>query len=439
MNKSEKELLADFIIETAKKAGAHEVSVNLAENSGMNIQFRDGEIEQLEESQENSLSISIYCDNKYSSHSTNNLKPDDIKIFTENAVKATHYLTSDPFRQLPDSRYYAKNLDKDLNLSDQNFHNITTEDRIEISKRIYESAIKHSDKIISAAASYSDTVYSSLKVHSNGFCGHHSGTMFSASAEVTVKDNDTRPEDYYSVQNRFLSRFPDVEMIGNLASTGALKKMGQTKIKTGTYNMLVENRAAIRLISMLLSPMAASSIQQKSSYLDGMLGKKIASEMLNITDNPLIDGALGSRLFDSEGIASVKRSIIENGVLCQYFIDSYYGKKLGMEPNGGSSSNLLFSDGSDSLDSLMKQASNGILVTGFNGGNSNSTTGDFSFGISGFQFENGNIIKPINEMNISGNSKILWNNLVKIANDPYPYSKWMVPSLLFEGVSFSGL
>ena len=87
----------------------------------------------------------------------------------------------------------------------------------------------------------------------------------------------------------------------------------------------------------------------------------------------------------------------------------------------------------------LKKLQKGIIVTGFIGGNSNSTTGDFSFGIVGLFVENGQIVKPVNEMNISGNAKEVWNQLVEMGNDPYQYSSNLVPSMLFEGIQFSGI
>jgi PmbA protein len=131
--------------------------------------------------------------------------------------------------------------------------------------------------------------------------------------------------------------------------------------------------------------------------------------------------------------------IIEKGVLRNYYIDNYYGKKLEMEPTSGSTSNLVFVHGDKSPEVLIKELERGILVTGFIGGNSNTTTGDFSFGISGLLIEKGEIVKPVNEMNISGNAKEFWKRLLATGNDPYPYSSWYVPSMLFEKVHFSGL
>jgi len=195
----------------------------------------------------------------------------------------------------------------------------------------------------------------------------------------------------------------------------------------------------MRLISMLISPISAAAIQQKSSYLDGMLNKSITSDVLSIVDDPFIQKGLGSRLFDGQAIASQKRTVIEKGILKTYFVDDYYGRKLGMKINGGSSSNFIFETGRKSFQETVRSLDKAIWVTSFNGGNSNSTTGDFSFGISGFLIEKGLIVKPINEMNISGNAKRFWKNLTEMVNDPYPYSKWQVPSMLFENISFSGL
>jgi PmbA protein len=77
-------------------------------------------------------------------------------------------------------------------------------------------------------------------------------------------------------------------------------------------------------------------------------------------------------------------------------------------------------------------------VTGFNGGNCNPTTGDFSYGIEGFLIENGKITQPVNEMNITGNMLTLWNNLVEIGNDARLTSNRRIPSLLFDNIDFSG-
>jgi PmbA protein len=88
---------------------------------------------------------------------------------------------------------------------------------------------------------------------------------------------------------------------------------------------------------------------------------------------------------------------------------------------------------------MVRDVQDGILIRGFLGGNFNSTTGDFSFGIVGSKIEKGETVKPVNEMNISGNATDFWHRLVEVGNDPFPYSSWRVPTMCFSGIHFSGL
>ena len=90
-----------------------------------------------------------------------------------------------------------------------------------------------------------------------------------------------------------------------------------------------------------------------------------------------------------------------------------------------------------SLKAIMRYCGNGILVTGFNGGNCNPATGDFSFGIEGFAFSRGRIVHPVREMLITGNMMTLWNSIIAAGNDARECTRWQIPSLAFEGVSFS--
>ncbi len=194
-----------------------------------------------------------------------------------------------------------------------------------------------------------------------------------------------------------------------------------------------------RLLGGLIEAMSAGNIQQKQSFLADQKGRRIASARLTLIDDPLVVGGLGSQLFDSEGLAAKRRIIVDAGVLQDFYVDWYYGRKLGWEPTTGSSSNLIIPPGSRSVAQIMKDLGKGILVTGFIGGNSNSTTGDTSVGINGALFEGGELTQPIAEMNIAGNHLQLWQKVAEVANDPWPYSAWRTPSLVFTDVMVAGV
>lgn len=439
MNTKERKAMAQWAVEYAKKKGASEVAASISNSRSVEIEVREQKIEKIKESTTNGLSLNIYRNNKYSGHSTNNLNKKALEKFISEAVEATKYLSADEFRSLPDPSLYPENLEKDLKIEDKGYISVDPEKKVQIATDIENIARAQANNVISATGSYNDNCSENIRVHSNGFVGERVSTSFWAGGEVTVKDGDARPEGYHWGGNRFFNQMPSCKELGEQAAKNAISKMGQTKIASGKYDMLIENRMASRLLYMFVGPMSARALQQKSSFLEGMLGKQIASSALTIIDDPFIEGGFRSRLYDSEGIASKKRTMIEKGVLKQYYIDNYYGKKLGMEPNGGRTSNIRFDLGQRNCDAIIKDIKNGIMVTSFNGGNSNSTTGDFSFGVSGFLVENGQLVKPVNEMNISGNSMSLWQKLVELGNDPYKYSSILSPTMLFNDIDFSGL
>ena len=203
--------------------------------------------------------------------------------------------------------------------------------------------------------------------------------------------------------------------------------------------LVIDNRAAGRLMGALAGPLSGASLQQKRSFLEGRLGQPVGSPLLDVTDDPLIPKAFGSRLYDFEGLAAKERPVFEKGVLRSYYIDTYYGKKLKMAPTSGGVSNLAWTLGTRPRAAILKDVGEGILVTGFLGGNSNGTTGDYSFGVQGFRIRGGERAEPVGEMNIAGNVLELLKKLTAIGDDPWPYSSMRTPTLVFEGVQFAGV
>jgi PmbA protein len=169
------------------------------------------------------------------------------------------------------------------------------------------------------------------------------------------------------------------------------------------------------------------------------MGKAVGSPLLDVLDDPLIPKAFGSRLFDPEGLAAKRRPVFEKGVLRSYYIDSYYGKKLKMAPTSGGVSNLAWTLGPKPQGAILEDVGEGILVTGFLGGNSNGTTGDYSFGVQGFRIRGGERQEPVSEMNIAGNMLDLMAKLTAVGNDPWPYSSMRTPTLVFESVQVAGV
>ena len=439
MTKQEKYDLARWAMNFALENGAQQAAITLSNSKSSSVDVRDEKIDTLEHEIRSSLSVRLFVDNKYSAHSTNRLKKDDLAGFIGETIAATRYLSEDELRTLPEPELYYKGGGPDLKTWDAGFDKNKPQQKIALAFQAEKEALGKDERIISVTAGFYDGINERVMVASNGFEGDSANSYYGLNAQVSVKgDDDARPSAGWSENALFFEELKK-NGIGEKAMELALRRIGQKKIASGRMPMIVENRVVSRLFNPVISALNGASIQQKNSFLVDKLGEKIFSEKLTVTDDPFIVSGRGSRLFDGEGVAAQNRRIFENGVLQSYFIDTYYGKKLEMKPTTGSYSNLVFTPGNKNLEELVALLERGILVTGFNGGNSNGSTGDFSYGVEGFLIENGKLTQPVSEMNITGNMKDLWLNLGETGNDVNPNSAWLTPSVLFENVDFSGI
>ncbi|MBK9518322.1 MAG: TldD/PmbA family protein [Anaeromyxobacter sp.] len=421
--------------------GAAEAAVGVHRSRQVEVAWRDGRLEKVAEATTRGVGLSLYVDGRYAAVSTSDLRPDALERFVEESVALARSLAPDPHRRLPDPALYLGQSALDLELADPAYAAVDAPGRRRLAEAIEVAAraTPGAGRILSVSTSVSDTQGESALVHTNGFEGSRAGTSFWMGAEVAVQDPDgRRPEEYAASGSRFVAALEAPELVGRRAAERAHARLGAVKGPSGLTTLVVEPRAAGRLVGYLLGPMSAGSLQQKRSWLEGKLGEAIGSPRLDLTDDPLLPRAFGSHRYDGEGLASRPRRMLEDGVLRGYYVDTYYGRKLGLEPTTGSASNLTWRLGRLGRDALCAEVGEGVLVTGFLGGNSNGTTGDFSLGVRGFAVRGGQLAEPVGEMNVSGNHRELWKRLAAVGDDPYPYSTLRTPTLVFEGVQLAG-
>jgi len=440
MNKEMYDLVA-WTVKTAKSAGAVECRAGVSSERFVDISYRDHKPENIKEATTKQLGLEVFVNGRYSIQTTSDLRKTALKDFISNAIATTKLLAEDPFRTLPDPKYYKGRARVDLGVLDPAYKKLTPEDRHNWVKAIEDAALAAGGKkVISVTASEYDSHDELLLMTSNGFEGYQESTYFQAVAQMTVQDEgDRRPMGFDYAASVMKSAMPSPEEIGASAAKRTLSLLGGKKLKTETLPIIIENRNVSRLLGGFLAAMYGSSIQQKRSFLADKKGKKIGSKHFTIIDDPFVKGGMGSRLFDMDGFALKKRVMVDAGVLKEFFVDWYYSRKLGWEPTTSGPANLVIPPGKRSLKEIMKDLGRGILITGFIGGNSNSTTGDASIGITGELFENGELVQAVAEMNIADNHLKFWNKLVEVANDPFLYSSWRMPSLVFTDVVVSGL
>lgn len=433
--------VAKDAVALALKKGAEGAVARAYRSRDVDLTWRDGRVEKTSEATTRGVSMALYVDGRYSAVSTSDLRPEGLSSFLDDTIAMARSLAKDPHRSLPDPKLYAGRSTADLQLLDPRHEAVTPDVRRRLAKDLEDAAraVKGSEAIVSVTTSTSDAHSESARFSSNGFEGQMEQTSFWISADVSVKDPDGRkPEAWWSAGARAFGDLMSPAEVGRLAGERAIERIGSKKTESVVLPLVIENRAAGRLVSALVGALSGRALQQKQSFLEGKLGAEIASKLLSITDDPLLPKGFGSRYYDSEGIAAKRMTVVENGVLRAYYIDDYYGRKLKVAPTTGSSSNLVFALGKKDLSSILADVKEGVLVTGFLGGNSNATTGDYSLGIQGHRIRGGKRAEPVSETNIAGNQKELWKKLVAVGNDPWSHSSTRTPTLVFEGVQLAG-
>ena len=426
---------------TAKKHGADEASVTIARSRGVEVEWRDGQLDKVQESTRRSLSVAIYVDERYSASSTNDLRPDALDAFIAEAVAMTRLLEPDEHRRLPDPSSYEGRAQVDLELTDAGQADMTSAERLRTAQDLEQRVRQRAADlpVVSITTGVSDGRSETARVHTNGFEGAREGTHFAASAMMTVKDVDgRRPMGWHYTHRRHLADLRPLDEVAQVAVDKAAAQLGAGKLDTGKYRILVENRALGRLLGAFLGPLSGPALQQRRSLWEGKKGEQIASKLLTLYDDPLVIRGMGSALWDSDGFAVKRRPLIIEGVLQTYLIDQYYARKMGVEPTGGSTHNLEWTYGDRDLAGLVADVGEGVFIDRFLGGNSNGTTGEVSFGCAGRVIRNGELAEPVSEVNLAGHFGHIWERLTAVGNDPYPDSASRAPSCVFDAVQLSG-
>lgn len=429
---------AGAAIEMARRAGAQDAFASARRSRGVEVEVRDGEVEKLQESTSRGLSLRLYVDGRYATFRTSDLRPEPLNAFVRDAVAMTRALERDPFRVIPDPALYEGRPTDELELKDPAILAIDTDTRVAWCMTMSERARRH-EQLVSATVGASDSHSLVASASSNGFSGHHERTSHWRGGNVTLREEgDARPAGSFWAGARHLDDVPAPAEVGDRALAEAVRRLNATQGPTRRSTMVVEPRVGGRLLGLLLGPANAAAFSQERSFWRGRESERVLAERLTIVDDPLVVRGLGSRFYDGEGISARRIPIVEQGRLQNLYVDTYYGRKIEREPTTGARSNLAIGLGERGLDELVADVSEGYLVTSWLGGNSDRTTGDFSLGLRGHLIENGQVGQAVQEMNITGNLIELFANLAEIGNDPWPYSSSRAPTLVFEGVQFSG-
>ena len=426
---------ASYCLDLAKKLGATESSVIVSNSISETVNFRNKKLDESNRSDNLGIDITTYVGKKKSSISSSNLLNENLNILLEKCIETTKNTPEDEFNSLPDRDLLAKEV-KDLNLYDDT--NLKNDHKIDYLKKL-EASAAFNKKIINTESSFTQNKSNFILANSEGFCDGYKTSSFTASSVTVAKDENSMERDYEYSSKCHLDDLEDAEKLGKLSADQTIRKLSPKKIGSEKISIIFDKRIAKGMLSAFASAISSSAISRGTSFLKDKINQKIFADSINVFDKPDILKGLGSRSFDNEGVKTDTLKLVDNGILKNYLIDTYNGKKLSLKSNGrcGGASNLYFENGRMSYKDLLNSSSKSLYITETIGHGSNIVTGDYSVGATGFLVENGEFKYPINEITIAGNFKDMFQNII-LANDlDFKYST-NSPTMMIEGMVVAG-
>ena len=424
------------ILNNYKSFNIDDVEVITSENISLSVKSRQQKLENIERSENFNIGINIYKDKKKATISSNNIDNADAKEYLEKGSAMVKSMPIDEYSGLADKKDYVSEIE-DLELEDTTQ---LSEKQLLDQALLAEDAMLKNKKITNsegATRSFSKNTYNII--NSRGFNAKYSKTFHSISS-IAIAGSDTNMQrDYEYSAATHASDLLLAEEVGSLAAKRAASRLNSKKIKSCTLDVIFEPRVAKSILSSFCSCASGTSIARGTSFLNNKLNSSIFRENINITNNPKLKRGIGSVPYDSSGIKTENISIIQNGILKNYFLNIRSARQLEMAINGNSSpSNLILNKGDQEVGTIIKSIKNGILVTEMLGMSFNPINGDYSRGATGFKIESGEITYPISEVTIAGNLAQMLKSLIP-ANDLEINDNINSPSILIEGMTLAGL
>jgi len=430
--------LAQDIIAYARQQGATASAAEVSDGFGQAVTVRNGDVETIEYNRDKSLSVSVYLGQRRGNASTSDFSPQAMRDTVDAALAIARHTASDDCAGLPDQDRLATSF-PDLDL----YHpwHLDVEQAIALARECEQAALDR-DKRISNSEGATVNVLEAHFTYANslGFLGGFPTSRHSVSCAVIAGKGAEMQRDYWYSEARNAAEMLKVEEIGRIAAERALRRLKSRKLGTMQVPVLYEAPVAASLLGHFVGAVSGSSLYRKSSFLLDQLGKPVFSDNVRIDDVPDIPRGLASSAFDDEGVATGRRTIIDDGVLQGYFLGSYSARKLGMKTTGnaGGTHNLILRPGELDFNGLLKKMGRGLLVTELLGQGVNHVTGDYSRGVAGFWVEHGEIQYPVEEITIAGNLKDMYRHIAAVGNDVLIQGSRRCGSILMEGMTVAG-
>lgn len=429
---------AEELMREAQRLGASASEVAANASQGLIVAVRKGETEKLEFIHSRGAGVTVYCGQRRGSASTSDLSPAALADTVRAAYRIASYAQDDPYAGLAESALMAKDF-KPLDV----FHPwaIAPEQAMQLALDCEAAGLAVDPRIHNSdGASLSTRTGAVCYGNSNGFLHSYANTHHSLSCGLIAQQDGEMQRDGWYETVRDWRDLSAPALIGKKAGENTVERLGSRTQKTTKVPVLFRADVARGILGHFTSAINGGTLYRKASFLLDSLGKQVFPSWFSLKEFPHLPKGLRSSNFDGDGLATRENEFVVDGVVNQYILDTYTGRKLNMpsSANAGGVHNLFASAGQDDFAALVKKMHRGLVVTELMGQGINLVTGDYSRGAAGFWVENGEIQYPVHQVTIAGNLRDMFANLVAVGADVDRRGGIHTGSILFAEMTLAG-
>jgi PmbA protein len=326
---------AQNLVSQAIKAGADAADAVYVCDASTEVQVRLGALEDVARSEGEDIGLRVFVGQRSATISSSNMNPAILAGLVTRAIDMAKEAPEDQYAGLaPQDRLLMGEL-ADLDADD-----FKDPDPAELRAAALECedaarAVPGVTNSEGAGASAGRSIFALATSH--GFAGVKSSSGYGISASVLAGDGDAKERDYDWRSARHYADLESPAAIGKRAGERAVKRINPGAVKSGEMPLIFDPRIGSSFVGHLLGAISGSAIARKTSFLLDANGTQLFDRSISIIDDPHRKRGLGSKAFDGEGLPTARRSIIDNGVLTGWLMESASARQLGLEPTGHAS------------------------------------------------------------------------------------------------------
>lgn len=441
--------LAASLVQKAISRGADEADVFIEQRRSLSVEVRFGRMERLEEAGADRLGLRIFRRGAVVLSYSSDLSMAALHRLVDEALALVAVIDPHPANRLPPASLMGV-YEGPLDVYDAGLEALSLEEKVSRVREAEELGMQQDRRITNVHdAWWKDTTQRTTLANSHGFCQHYDATHAAYNLTLVAEDNGVKQQDAWTTQSHSVEGLASPQWVGQEAARRTLRKLGGRPVRTQTVPVVFDPLMAADFVRQIFGTLTGYSVYRRNSFLADLLGKEVGSPWITLIDDATLQGGLGSRPFDAEGVASRRHMVIEAGQLERFLTDGYSSYRLHTDCTGSAvraynssptvgTSNFFLQPGTASPESLVTSVKRGLYLTKQYWVGINPASGDYSRGAEGIWIEDGELTHAVQEVTIASNMLDMMRNIEVVANDLTFHSPVGAPTFLVSRMMVSG-